>query len=202
MVQQQQYGGDHVQLANQMSQCLHANCPCSYTCCCFINTIACPPTNYSLVKLQLLKGLLAHIRTGVDHHCAAGSFVTILAANVQSGQWNVQPLLFRVLDVDEIDDPTDHSLVTLQLIKPLVAHIRTSVDHHELVTDKDIITKVSRKFSNMRDTLRSASEKEQAAAAVLLQQKVAELQAQIAAAGGTTLPSDVLSGQRQLDGQR
>ena len=71
--------------------------------------------------------------------------------------------------------------MTLQLIKPLVAHIRTYVDHHELVTDKDIITKVSRIFSNRRDTSRSASGKEQAAAAVVLQQKVAELQAQIAA---------------------
>ena len=71
--------------------------------------------------------------------------------------------------------------MTLQLIKPLVAHIRTHVDHHELVTDDNIITKVSQIFSNWRDTLRSASEKEQAAAVVLLQQKVAELQAQIAA---------------------
>ena len=71
--------------------------------------------------------------------------------------------------------------MTLQLIKPLVVHIRTYIDHHEFVTDKHIITKVSQIFSNWRDTLRSASEKEQAAAAVLLQQEVAELQAQIAA---------------------
>lgn len=43
----------------------------------YIDTFACAPTDDSLVKLQLLMGLLAHIRIGVDHHCAG----------VQSGQW-------------------------------------------------------------------------------------------------------------------
>ena len=52
----------------------------------YINAVACPPTNYSFVKLQFVKGLLAHLRTGVHHHCAAGSVVTTLAGDVQSGQ--------------------------------------------------------------------------------------------------------------------